>query len=314
MKRKKKKITESRFFMVVFARKSVVFCMLVLLLLILSSIFADQLAPYGYDEQNYNAILQGPSAEHIFGTDVLGRDIFSRLIYGGRVSFAVGALTSLIAAVIGIMLGLVAGVAGGALGSFIMRMMDAVFSVPMVIMSLFVTSILGKGIFNMCLAIAICMVPTFCRITRSQVLSIRNSDYVTAGTLCGGNKLVNTIRHILPNTISLNIVMITMNIGQAIMCESSLSFLGMGVNPPMPSWGSMVNDGYTYLNRLPVMAIVPGLYIMVVVLCFNIVGDAIRDALDPKLKGTLADAKTKKRNHKRAENRKVAAAINEAEE
>ncbi len=308
MNKKKKKITDSRFVRVILARKSVVFCLIVLIVTLLISIFADQVAPYGYDDQDYTSILQGASSKHLLGTDVLGRDILSRLIYGGRVSFSVGALTVVMASIIGIALGLVAGVAGGTISAVIMRTIDAISAVPTTIMSLFVTAILGRGIVNMCIAIAITLVPGYCRITRSQVLSIRNADYVVAGTLAGNNRALNTIKHILPNTISLNIVMITMNIGAAIMCESTLSFLGMGVNPPMPSWGSMVNDGYTYLERLPLMAIIPGVYIMIVVLCFNIVGDAVRDALDPKLKGTLADARTKKRNRMKAEAASAAAA------
>jgi len=308
MNKKKKRITDSRFVRVILARKSVVFCIIILLVTLLISIFADQVAPYGYDDQDYTSILQGASSKHLLGTDVLGRDILSRLIYGGRVSFSVGALTVIMASVIGIALGLVAGVAGGTISAVIMRTIDAISAVPTTIMSLFVTAILGRGIVNMCIAIAITLVPSYCRITRSQVLSIRNADYVVAGTLAGNNRTLNTIKHILPNTISLNIVMITMNIGAAIMCESTLSFLGMGVNPPMPSWGSMVNDGYTYLERLPLMAIIPGVYIMIVVLCFNIVGDAVRDALDPKLKGTLADARTKKRNRMKAEAASAAAA------
>ena len=160
-------------------------------------------------------------------------------------------------------------------------------SVPMIIMALFLGSIFGKGLGNICLAIGISMIPSYARVTRGQVLTVREMDYVTAGTLCGASKLENTVFHIFPNCVSSNIVLMTMNLGNAILNEAALSFLGMGINPPTASWGSMVNDGYKYMGTNAVIAIAPGLFIMITVLCFNMVGDALRDAMDPKLRGTL---------------------------
>lgn len=294
MKKEFKKIWYSRFVKVLFARKTAVFCMIILALMVVAAVFAPVVARYGYNDQDYYNVMSDASAEFPLGTDSLGRDILSRLIYGGRVSFAVGLLSVSIAAFIGILLGLIAGMSTGLIGIVIMRIMDAISSIPMIILSLFLSAILGKGLFNMCLAIGISMVPTFCRTTRAQALTVKHADYITAGTLCGASKARITLRHVFPNCVSLNIVTMSMNIGSAIMCESSLSFLGMGINPPTPTWGAMVNEGYIFLSSKPLMAIIPGVCIMVVVLCCNIIGDAIRDALDPKLRGTLGTIKRKR--------------------
>lgn len=288
------KIKDSRIVRVMFARKSVVVCIVILLILILAAICAPFVTSYDPYKQDLRGMLQGMSAQHIFGTDAMGRDILTRIIYGGRVSFTVGLVSVLIAGGLGMILGLIAGMAGGIIDSVIMRIMDAMMSVPMIIMALFLGSIFGKGLGNICLAIGIAMIPSYARVTRGQVLTVREMDYVTAGTLCGASKIKNTIIHIFPNCVSSNIVLMTMNLGNAILNEAALSFLGMGINPPTASWGSMVNDGYKYMSSNPVIAIAPGLFIMIVVLCFNIVGDALRDALDPKLRGTLGKKKKAK--------------------
>lgn len=281
------KIKDSRVVRVIFARKSVVFCLCVLAVLILASIAAPLVAPYDPYKQDLKGMLQGMSAQHIFGTDAMGRDVLSRIIYGGRVSFTVGLVSVLIAGTAGMILGLLAGMAGGLVDAVIMRVMDAMMSVPMIIMALFLGSIFGKGLGNICLAIGISMIPSYARVTRGQVLTVREMDYVTAGTLCGASKMKNAVSHIFPNCVSSNIVLMTMNLGSAILNEAALSFLGMGINPPTASWGGMVNDSYKYMGTNAVIAIAPGLFIMIVVLCFNMVGDALRDAMDPKLRGTL---------------------------
>lgn len=293
MKNKKSifsKIKESRFLKVMFARKSVVFCTIILLLLLLSSVFAPLIAPYDPLKQDLRSSLAGVSPEHIFGTDEIGRDIFSRILYGGRISFAVGFGSVLFAAVGGIVLGLFAAMMGGMVEIVIMRIMDAVSSIPGMVLAMFMSAIMGKGIINVCVSLGLCLLPQFCRVTRAQALLVRQSDYIIAGTLCGASQMVNTIKHVLPHCISLNIVTASMSIGAAIITEASLSFLGLGINPPAPSWGGMINAGYTYLSSNPIIAIVPGIFIMVVVLCANFVGDAVRDAMDPKLRGTLAKA------------------------
>lgn len=293
MSKRKNKIKNSRIVRVLLARKSVVACMVILAILIFSAVFAPIVAPYDPNKQDLVNMLKGISLEHIFGTDSMGRDVLSRIIYGGRISFTVGLVSVMIAGGIGMILGLIAGMVGGITDAIIMRIMDAMMSVPMIIMALFLGSIFGKGLGNICLAIGICMIPSYARVTRGQVLTVREMDYITAGTLCGASKVRNTITHIFPNCLSANIVLMTMNLGSAILNEAALSFLGMGINPPTASWGSMVNDGYKFMNSSPVIAIAPGIFIMLVVLCFNMIGDALRDALDPKLRGTLG-AKRKK--------------------
>lgn len=293
----------SRIVRVIFARKSVVFCLVVLLILILAAIFAPVVAPYDPYKQDLTAMLQHMSPAHIFGTDAMGRDVLTRIIYGGRVSFTVGLVSVLIAGSVGMILGLIAGMAGGIIDAVIMRIMDAMMSIPMIIMALFLGSIFGKGLGNICLAIGISMIPSYARVTRGQVLTVREMDYVTAGTLCGASKFKNTIAHIFPNCVSSNIVLMTMNLGNAILNEAALSFLGMGIDPPTASWGSMVNDGYKFMGMDPVIAIAPGLFIMITVLCFNMVGDALRDAMDPKLRGTLGKKKTPAKKAKKTAKR-----------
>lgn len=292
MKKLCNKIKNSRVIKVLFARKSVVACLIILAIMILASIFAPLVTVYDPYKQDLRNMLQGMSLAHPFGTDSMGRDLLTRIIFGGRVSFTVGLVSVLIAGGIGMVLGLIAGMAGGFVDAVIMRFMDAMMSVPMIIMALFLGSIFGKGLGNICLAIGISMIPSYARVTRGQVLTVREMDYITAGTLCGASKTKNTIVHIFPNCISANIVLMTMNLGNAILNEAALSFLGMGINPPTASWGSMVNDGYKYMSSNPVIAIAPGVFIMIVVLCFNMVGDALRDAMDPKLRGTLGKRKS----------------------
>lgn len=303
MENKKKgmlsKIKSSRILRVMFGRKIIVVCTVLLALMILFAIFAPFVAPYNSNQDDLYNVLKGSSAEHLLGTDSNGRDILSRIIYGGRVSFTVGVVAVVISSVIGMALGLISGVAGGAVDTVIMRIMDAMMAVPMLILALFLGAILGQGLGNVCLAIGISMVPAYARITRGQVLSVRNADYVTAGTLCGGSKIRNTIVHVFPNCLSANIVTMTSSLGGAILAEANLSFLGMGIAPPTASWGAMVSGGYKFLSLQPIIAIAPGIAIIIVVLCFNMVGDALRDALDPKLRGTLGSGKKRKKVNKK---------------
>ncbi len=298
-----KRVFGSRVFKVLTAKKSTVVCLIVLLLLAVTAILAPVLAPYDPYEQNLAIQLRGMSLEHWLGTDSMGRDVLSRIIYGSRVSLVVGIASTLIAGGFGMLIGLVAGMAGKIVDTILMRIMDAMMSVPMIILALFLGTIFGKGLGNICVAIGICMIPSYARVTRGQVLSVKEMDYVTAGVLCGASKIKNTLAHIFPNCVSANLVLMTMNLGSAILSEAALSFLGMGINPPTASWGGMVNDGYKYLSRDPIIAIAPGVCIMIVVLCFNMVGDTLRDALDPKLRGTLA-----KRKRRPARPRKLQAA------
>ena len=276
-----------RFLKTLLARRIVVAGLLVLLLTILIALFAPLIAPYEPNEINLAYSLRSPSSEHILGTDMLGRDVISRIIYGTRVSLAVGFVSVVIAGSIGMALGLIAGSIGGWMESLIMRWMDVMQSIPLIVLALFLGSVLGKGLGNVMLAVGIAMVPSYARLTLGQVKSINKLDYVTAGTISGASKFRNTLVHILPNSISPNIVLMTMNLGFAILIEAALSFLGLGINPPTASWGAMVSDGYNHLRTFPVLSIAPGIVIMIVVLAFNIVGDALRDTLDPRLRGSL---------------------------
>lgn len=290
-----KRLQSSRVLRVMFGRKIIVVCAALILLMILVAIFAPFIAPYDPNQDDLYNVLKGCSAEHWLGTDSNGRDVLSRIIYGARISFTVGLVAVMISSIIGMALGLISGVAGGVVDSVIMRVMDAMMAVPMLILALFLGAILGQGLFNVCLAIGISMVPQYARITRGQVLSVRNADYVTAGTLCGASRVRNTLVHVFPNCLSANIVTMTASLGGAILAEANLSFLGMGISPPTASWGAMVSGGYKYLSNQPVIAIAPGIAIMIVVLCFNMCGDALRDALDPKLRGTLGTGSKKRR-------------------
>lgn len=277
----------ARFIRVFLGRKTVVVCLAILILFLLAGIFAPIICTYDPNGQVLSDALQGISSKHWLGTDSMGRDLLTRIIYGVRISYSVGVVAVLFSGIVGMFLGTVAGVVGGVVDSIIMRVMDAMMSIPMIIMSLFLGAIFGKGLLNVMMAVGISMIPSYARVTRGQVLTLNGSDYVTAGTVCGAGRIRNAITHIVPNCMSPIIVLMTMNLGTAILNEAALSYLGMGINPPTASWGSMVSDGYSYLSMSPVMAIAPGVAIVIVVLCFNIVGDALRDALDPKLRGAL---------------------------
>lgn len=229
------RITSSRVFRVMFSRKIIVVCAVLLLIMVLIAIFAPVIAPYNPNKDDLYNVLKGCSAEHWLGTDSNGRDVLSRIIYGARVSFTVGIVAVVISSVIGMALGLIAGMAGGVVDAFIMRVMDAMMAVPMLILAMFLGAILGQGLSNVCLAIGISMVPGYARVTRGQVLSVRNADYVTAGTLCGASKIRNTLVHVFPNCLSVNIVSMTASLGGAILAEANLSFLGMGITPPTPA-------------------------------------------------------------------------------
>jgi len=274
-----------RFLRVFLARKVVIVGLLVILALILMAIFAPVLAPHDPYAQNLANSLQKPSSEHLLGTDLLGRDVLSRIIYGSRVSLMVGIVVVLLGGTLGMAIGLISGYFGGVIDSILMRIMDAIIAIPMIILAMALGAAMGGGITNVILALGIAITPTYARLMRGQVLSIKQQDYVIAGELTGASNLRNILVHVFPNSISPLIVLITMNLGMAILAEAGLSFLGLGIAPPGAAWGAMVNDGYRYLLAHPLLSVAPGLCVMIVVLAFNIVGDALRDALDPRLRG-----------------------------
>lgn len=262
-------------------------CFIIILFMIFCAIFAPVLTKYTPTEQSLVQKFKSPSKEHLLGTDRLGRDTLTRLLYGARISLVTSVLSSLIAACIGMTLGLIAGYFKGIVSQVIMRITDAQLSIPPLILTMVLASLFGGGVQGVSIVIGISLVPTYIRVIYGLVISLKESDYIVAGKLIGQNDLSILFKHLLPNCFPSIIVLFTMNLGTAIMLESSLSFLGMGITPPTPAWGSMVSEGYSALRAHPLIALLPGLCVMVTVVSFNIVGDALRDTLDPRLRGKL---------------------------
>jgi peptide/nickel transport system permease protein len=276
-----------RFFRVFLGRGLVIFGLLVLLLFILVAIFAPLIAPYNPNKVDVgNALLQ-PSREHLLGTDPVGRDELSRIIYGTRTSLFIGLSVTAFATVIGTILGILAGYYGGWVNTIIMRMIDAFMAFPMLLLALLVAALLGGGIKNVIIALGVAMMPGYARLMCGQTLQVRENDYIVAEKSIGASNLRLMTRHIFPNSLSPLIVLTTMMLGSVILAEAGLSFLGIGITPPTAAWGSMVNEGRPYLLSQPLLSFAPGIAIMLVVFAFNMVGDGLRDALDPSLRGTL---------------------------
>ena len=261
------------------------FGLVVLGLVVICAVFAPMISPYDPLKQDYLAIAQPPSPAHWLGTDDLGRDVLSRVIYGSRVSLQVGAISVAIAVTLGAVLGLLSGYLGGVVDEVIMRFVDAVQAFPGLILALGLTAALGPSIRNVMIAIGFISSPTIARLARAQTLSIRESEYVAASRISGASASRIIARHIWPNATSPLTVQATLLVATAIVTEASLSFLGVGVQPPTPSWGSMLRTGSQYLEVAPWLAFAPGLAIFVTVLSFNFIGDGLRQALDPRLAG-----------------------------
>jgi len=261
--------------------------LVIIAVFIIVAIFAPVIAPYDPDSQDLKAGLKQPSTEHLLGTDELGRDTLSRAIFGARISLIVGLVSVLVAVVSGTILGLCAGYYGGWIETIIMRFIDALMSIPPLVLMLSIAAVLGGGMKNILIALGIGMVPTYCRLTCGQIMSLKESDFITAATSIGAKGIRIMLRHLLPNSFPVLLVAMTMNIGFAILAEASLSYLGIGIVPPTATWGSMVSSGYKFLTSNPILSFAPGLSILAVVLSFNLVGDGLRDALDPRLRGTV---------------------------
>ncbi len=256
----------------------------VIIFLLLVAAFADVLAPYGYAEQDLANTFQSPSWEHPCGTDKLGRDIFSRLIYGARESLTIGFMSVIFAALIGMVIGAIAGYYGGFLDNLLMRFLDIYQSIPFILLSMVLVSALGPSTVNTIIALSVSSIPIFARILRSSIMTCRDQEYVEAAIATNANDFEIIFKHVLPNAISPLIVQVTMSLGMSILAASTLSFLGLGAQPPSPEWGTMISEGRNYLRNYPYLALFPGLAIMIAVLSFNLLGDGLRDALDPKLK------------------------------
>ena len=257
---------------------------LVIVLIALAAIFAPVVAPYDPTKQDLLNRLQGMSAQHIFGTDQLGRDVLSRMIYGARTSLLIGLVPTLVSMLLGAVLGLISGYLGKAADFIIMRLADVTMAFPSLLLAMVVMYTLGRGIINIFLALTIVSWAGTARVVRAQTLSIREKEYVEAARGIGVGSFTIMFRHILPNCLPSLIVLFTLNIPGSILSESSLSFLGIGAQSPSTSWGLMVSEGKDYLFTNPVIAIAPGVAILVLALAFNFLGDGVRDAMDPYTK------------------------------
>ena len=270
-----------------FRRKVSVIGLVIIVGLVITAIFAPMLAPYDPSDTDAANKLQQPSSAHWLGTDSVGRDTLSRVIYGARTSLLVALGAMGLAAALGQTLGLIAGYFGGWLFHIIMRIVDGMMAVPMMVLALVIAAVLGPGVRNVIIALGIAMAAGQCRMMCGQVLTVKQNDYILAGRTIGVGHLRMMLRHIYPNAFQPLLVMITIGLGMTILSEAGLSFLGVGISPPTAAWGSMINYGYQYLLTSPVLSIAPGVAIMLVVFGFNMAGDGLRDALDPRLRGTL---------------------------
>jgi peptide/nickel transport system permease protein len=255
-----------------------------ILLLLLTALTADLIAPQGIDDQDLRKGLLPPSREFPLGTDEFGRDMLSRVIHGSRISLQVAIVTAAISAVVGVALGAIAGYVGGRADDVIQGMVDISWAFPTVLLGIFLVAVLGRGLVNVMFAVGLGYWGLFARVVRGQVLSLREWEFVTAARAIGANDLRIMFEHILPNILAPVIVTGTLMMADSILIEATLSFLGMGAQPPIPSWGSILASGRTYLRLAPWVTLFPGVAIMLTVLGFNLLGDGLRDALDPRLR------------------------------
>lgn len=257
-------------------------CLLIFVLCI--AIFADVIIPYENAISQSANRLDGPSAAHIFGTDELGRDLFARIVHGSRYSLLIGVSTSVLALVIGGLLGAIAAYYGGWVDNIIMRLTDVVMTVPPILLSLAVVAALGGSLRNLLIAITISCVPSMLRLVRSVVLGVVDEDYIEAARSYGASDMRIILKYVIPNALGPIIVTTTMNVANMILSAAGLSFLSLGVQPPAPEWGALLSDAKTYMFTAPHLLYIPGIFIVIAALNFNLAGDGLRDALDPKLK------------------------------
>jgi peptide/nickel transport system permease protein len=263
-------------------RKGAMFGLALVAIFIIVAIFAPWISPYDPIATSWSAIRKAPTMQHWFGTDDIGRDVLSRVIWGARASLLAGVISVCIALTVGVPLGLTAGYVGGWVDMAISRLTDAMLACPFLILAIALAAFLGPNLTNAMIAIGIAATPGFIRITRAQVLAVKVEDYVEAARAVGNPHLRIALRHILPNVVPPIIVQATLAIAAAVIAEAALSFLGLGQQPPAPSWGSMLNVAKNFVEQAPWMAIWPGMSIFLLVLSFNLLGDGLRDALDPR--------------------------------
>lgn len=264
-------------------RHTAILAAAIIALVILAAVFAPFIAPYDPAAADYDALLQGPTLAHIAGTDSYGRDILSRIIWGGRVSLAVGLISALAGGIVGTLMGLVSGWSGGWVDALLMRLCDVLFAFPGLLLAIAVVALLGPGVTNVIWAVAIFSVPVFARLTRGSTLALKQTQYVQAARAIGVPRFKLIIQHILPGALPAVIVYMSLRIGSAILVGAALSFIGLGAQPPSSEWGAMLADGRSYLGVADHLTLFPGFAIFIVVLCFNVLGDGLRDALNQKL-------------------------------
>lgn len=264
--------------------KTAMFGLAIISIFIFLAIFADVIADYDMAiNQNTSERLQGPSIEHLLGTDTYGRDIFARIIHGSRYSLMIGFVTTALSVSIGGIFGSIAGFYGGRLDNIIMRVMDTVMAIPPILLALSIVASLGPGLKNLLIAMTVSSVPSFTRVIRSVIMSVVGQDYVEAAKACGTTDGRIVLRHILPNAMGPIIVQATMSVSSMIISAASLSFLGMGIQPPAPEWGAMLADSKEFMRYYPYLVVIPGIAIILASLALNLLGDGLRDALDPRL-------------------------------
>ena len=256
----------------------------IIIVLIFVAIFADKIAPYGFAEQNLKNQFAPPNSKNLFGTDDLGRDIFSRVVYGSRISLKVGFISVGIALIVGTAIGAVTGYFGGKVDNFFMRFIDILQSIPDILLAIAILAALGPGLANLMIAVGIASIPGYARIVRSSVLSIRDQEFVEAARAEGSSNFRIIFKHILPNCMAPIIVQATLGVAYAIINAAGLSFIGLGLEPPTPEWGAMLSAGRSFIRDHMHMTLFPGLAIVITIFALNVLGDGLRDALDPKLK------------------------------
>ena len=256
----------------------------IILLITFGAILVSFLSPYTFEKQDMMSILEAPSRSHWLGTDELGRDVFTRLLYGARTSLAVGVFTQLVILLIGLPMGAFSGSIGGKTYNILMRFVDVMYAFPDILLIILLRTILGGSIYMIFLAIGLVNWVNIARLVRGQVLSLKERDFITAARALGGSRTYLTLRHLLPNSLGPIIVAVTFSIPRAIFAEAALSYIGIGVQPPTPSWGTMIRDGYDVIFAAPHLVVFPAVAVAVLMLAFTFLGDGLRDALDPRLR------------------------------
>lgn len=258
--------------------------LVIIIILILTAIFADYIAPYSYADMDLENMFSPPTKEHIFGTDNFGSDIFSRIVYGSRISLRIGFISVGIALVVGVAIGAICGYFGGKVDIFLMRLIDVFQAIPDILMAIAIIAALGPGLANLMVAVGIAAIPGYARIVRASVLSLRDMEFVEAAQASGSSAARIIVVHILPNCLAPVIVQATLGFGYAILNAAGMSFIGLGLEPPTPEWGAMLSSARAFIRDYPHMTIFPGLAIVLTIFALNVLGDGLRDALDPRLK------------------------------